>query len=109
MAKGYWIAHLDITDPAAQKQYVAANQAAFRKFGARYIVRGGKEIAGFPSSCRSVVKDGRMKDRHVVIEFDSYEQAMACYESPEYQAAIHFRNRGSQVDLIIIEGYDPAA
>jgi uncharacterized protein (DUF1330 family) len=108
MAKGYWIAHLDILDPEFQKQYVAANQAAFKKFGARYIIRGGKQIAGFPSASRCAVKHGTMRDRHVVLEFDSYEQALACYESAEYQAALKFRDRGSDVDVVIIEGYDPA-
>src|SRR5262245_34202380 len=109
MAKGYWIAQLDIVDPEAQKQYVAANQAAFQKYGARYMVRGGKEVAGFPSRSRSVVKSGAMRSRHVVLEFDSYETPLACYESPEYQAAIKFRDRGCDVDVIIIEGYEPAA
>ena len=106
MAKGYWIAHLDINAPEFQRQYVAANRAAFKKFGARYIVRGGKDIAGFPSGSRHVVKHGTMRDRHVVLEFESYEQALACYESPEYQAAIKFRDRGCTVDVVIIEGYD---
>ena len=107
MPKGYWIAHLDITDPAAQQQYVAANSIAFKKYGARYLVRGGKEVAGFPGGSRSVVKNGTMRSRHVVIEFDSYDQALACHESPEYQAAVKFRNRGSQGELIIIEGFEP--
>ena len=41
MPKGYWIARVDVSDPEGYQQYVAANAAAFRKFGARFIVRGG--------------------------------------------------------------------
>ena len=46
---------------------------------------------------------GSLKDRH-----DSYETALACYNSPEYQNAAKFRDQGGQVDVIVIEGYEPA-
>jgi len=91
----------------AYKQYRDAFGAAFKKYGARDIIRGAKESPGFPKAGRLEIKHGTMKDRHVVIEFDSYEQALACYDSPEYQSAAKFRERGAQVDLIIIEGCDP--
>ena len=39
MAKGYWIAHLDVTDPEGYKEYQAANAVAFRKYGGRFLVR----------------------------------------------------------------------
>lgn len=51
---------------------------------------------------------GSLKDRHVVLEFDSYETALACYNSPEYQNAAKFRDQSGQVDVIVIEGYEPA-
>ena len=41
MAKGYWIAHATITDPARYPDYLAANKKAFDKFGGKFIVRGG--------------------------------------------------------------------
>ena len=41
MAKGYWIAAVDVQNPDAYKNYVAANGAAFAKFGGRFLVRGG--------------------------------------------------------------------
>jgi uncharacterized protein (DUF1330 family) len=107
MAKGYWIAHITITDSEAYKQYVSAFKPAFKKFGARDIIRGAKESPGYAGGGRFQIKEGTWKDRHVVIEFDSYEQALACYDSPEYQAAAKFREQGAQVDLIIIEGCDP--
>ena len=108
MAKGYWIAHITITDPENYKKYAATNQAAFKKYGARFLVRGGKPSPGFPSTSRYEVRHGTFRDRHVVLEFDSYEQAVACYNSPEYQEAAKFRDKGADLDIIVIEGFDPS-
>ena len=108
MAKGYWIAHITITDVNFYKEYAASNQAAFKKFGAKYMVRGGKAIAGLSGS-QIEVASGSARDRYVVLEFESYETAVACHNSQEYQAAAKIRDRGSKVDLVIIEGYEPPA
>src|SRR5438105_970514 len=96
MAKGYWIAHVDVGDPEAYKAYIAANAVAFAKYGARFIVRAG----------RSQTKEGRVRARTVVIEFKDYETALACYDSPEYRNAIRLRTDAATSDLIIVEGYD---
>lgn len=96
MPKGYWIAHIDVADPEAYKVYVAANAAAFAKFGARFLVRAG----------RHEVAEGASRARQVVIEFADYETALACYRSPEYEAAKRLRGPASTGDLVIAEGYD---
>jgi uncharacterized protein (DUF1330 family) len=96
MAKGYWIAHVDVTDSEGYKAYVAANAVAFAKFGARFLVRAGQ----------NQLKEGRLAGRHVVLEFKDYETALACYESPEYRDALRLRQRASVSDLVIVEGYD---
>jgi uncharacterized protein (DUF1330 family) len=96
MAKGYWVARVDVHSDEGYKPYAAANPAIFKKFGGRYVVRGGKFDA----------VEGTSRSRNVVIEFDSYEQALACYNSPEYQANIKLRLPHSTGDLIIIGGYD---
>ena len=96
MARGYWIAHVDVADMEAYKAYVQANAVAFAKFGAKFLVRGGKSEA----------PEGKLRSRHVVIEFDSYDKAVACYHSPEYAAAIKLRAPVSTGDFVIIEGYD---
>ncbi|QPF84898.1 DUF1330 domain-containing protein [Bradyrhizobium genosp. L] len=96
MAKGYWIARVDVQNEDGYKPYAAANPAIFQKFGGKFIVRGG----------RFTNPEGQSRSRNVVIEFPDYETAMACYNSPEYQANIKVRQPHSIADLIIIEGHD---
>jgi uncharacterized protein (DUF1330 family) len=96
MPKGYWVARVDVHDPEVYKDYVAANAAAFAKYGARFLVRGG----------RSEAPEGTPRSRNVVIEFKDYDTAVACYRSPEYVAAKKLREPASVADLLIIEGYD---
>jgi uncharacterized protein (DUF1330 family) len=96
MAKGYWIGRVDVADPEGYKAYVAANAEPFRKYGAKFLVRGGTFEA----------KEGTSRSRNVVLEFPSYQAALACYQSPEYQRAIALRTPYSDADIIVIEGYD---
>lgn len=97
MPKGYWIAHVDVADPAKYEDYKAANAVAFAKFGARFMVRAGA----------STQKEGSLRSRHVVIEFPDYQTALDCYDSPEYQKALAIRGPISDGDMVIVEGYDP--
>ena len=98
MPKGYWIARVDVHDPEAYGAYVSANAAAFAKYGARFLVRGGR----FDSV------EGLSRARNVVLEFPSYDAAIACWNSPEYKEALAHRTDPSVsvADLIIIEGYE---
>ena len=96
MAKGYWIVRVDVIDPEAYKAYVAANGAAFKKFGARFLVRGGAFEA----------PEGKARARNVVIEFKDHATALACYHSSDYAAALALRKGAAEADLVVIEGYD---
>ena len=96
MPKGYWIVRVDISDPERYKEYIAANAAPLRKYGARFLVRAG----------RLENVEGGMRSRNAVIEFPSYEAALECYRSPEYQAAVKLRTPVSTADLVVIEGYE---
>jgi uncharacterized protein (DUF1330 family) len=98
MAKGYWIVRVDVSDPEAYKAYVAANAEAFRKYGARFLARGG----------RYETVEGQSRARNVVIEFEDFATALACYRSPEYVAAKALRLPAATADIIVIEGYDGA-
>ncbi|MBN9256677.1 MULTISPECIES: DUF1330 domain-containing protein [unclassified Mesorhizobium] len=92
--KGYWIAMVDVRDPDIYKQYIEANAKAFAKYGATFAVRAG----------RHTDPEGPTGNRHVVVEFPSYETALACYESPEYQEALKFRQAASTGRFVIVEG-----
>lgn len=96
MAKGYWIARVDISDFEGYKSYIAANAKPLAKFGARFLVRAG----------RAENPEGSMRARNVVIEFPSYQAAVDCWNSPEYQEALQLRLPVSTADVVIIEGYD---
>jgi uncharacterized protein (DUF1330 family) len=96
MSKGYWIAHVDVSDPEGYKAYVAANALPFKTYGARFLVRGGPYEN----------PEGASRSRNVVLEFPSYQAALDCWHSPEYQAAVKLRQPVSVADIVIIEGYD---
>lgn len=98
MPKAYWIAHVSVDDPDAYDAYRQANAAAFSKFGARFLVRGGAQE----------VVEGGLRPRSVVLEFPSLEAARACYHSVEYQQAKALRDPASKADLAIVEGWDDA-
>lgn len=98
MPKGYWIARVDVHDAEGYKAYPPALAEPVRRHGGQFLVRGGAFEA----------PEGTARGRNVVIEFPSYQHALDCYRSPEYQRAIALRAPHSTVDLIIIEGYDEA-
>ncbi len=95
-SKGYWLAQVDVTGPDGYKAYAAGIQAPLGKFAGRYLVRGGARE----------VPEGRARARIVAIEFPSYDAALACYRSPEYQAVKKLREGNAEVDLVVVEGYD---
>lgn len=96
MAKGYWIARVDIADAEKYQGYIAANAKPFKQYGARFLVRSG----------RHETPEGASRQRNIVIEFPSYQAALDCWKSPDYQAARALRLPVSEIDLVIIEGYD---
>ena len=96
MPKGYWIVRVDITDLERYKGYVAANAKPLAKYGARFLVRAGR----FENA------EGASRTRNAVIEFPTYDAAVECWHSDEYQQAMKLRLPVSTADLIIIEGYE---
>ena len=96
MSKGYWIAQVDVDDFETYKTYIGANAAPLKEFGGRFLVRGGTRE----------VPEGAVRGRTIVLEFPSYANALACYDSQSYQAAKALRDPISTSDLVIIEGYE---
>lgn len=96
MPKGYWVAHVDVENMDRYKEYVSANAAPFAEYGARFLVRGGQKE----------IREGNLRSRTVVIEFEDFATAKACYDSVAYQDAKALRDPVSAGDMEIIEGYD---
>ena len=96
MPKGYWVVTAEVSDPEGYKAYVAANAAAFRKYGGRFLARGG----------RVEVVEGESPPRVVVVEFPDFDAALACYRSPEYAAAMAHREGRARLNVVVTEGYD---
>ena len=95
----YWIAHAKINDPVEYKKYTDQIPDIMKKYGGKVLARGG----------RYKVMEGPEKfPRHVVIEFPTFEQAVACFESKEYSdAAAHRRRNGvGEVENVIVDGGD---
>src|SRR3977135_1924578 len=95
-AKGYWIPHIDVTNPEGYKAYMAATPPAHEKYGGHALVRGG--------ACEVV--EGRARSRNVLREFPDYATALACYRSPEYQRATPLRLSHSACVCVFLEGDD---
>lgn len=96
MAKGYWIANVTVTDEVNYPSYLEAGAVVYKKYGAKFVVRGGR--------CEGM--EGDTHARNVVIEFKDYETALEAYRSEEYQAAKALRNQFAKSNFLIIEGFE---
>lgn len=94
MAKGYWVGHITVTEPDSYPDYAAMAAAAVEKYGGRFLVRGGQ----------AQLREGEVRTRNVVIEFESYERAIECYESDDYAPALALRQQYAMSDFVITEG-----
>jgi uncharacterized protein (DUF1330 family) len=94
MPKAYWIARVDVRDPEVYKKYVETGRPAYQRYGAKFLARGGK----------TEVLEGNARARNVVIEFASMEDALACYNSPEYTEARKIRQSVSDGEFLLVEG-----
>ena len=94
MAKGYWIAHVDVRDADGYPAYVETAKPAFERYGAKFLARGGETHP----------LEGQTRKRNVIIEFASVQDALDCYNSAEYQKAVGIRQAVADGDLMIVEG-----
>ncbi len=94
MPKGYIIGHITVSDPEAYNEYIEKDTPLLEAFGAKFIVRGGQ----------SETPEGETQNRHVVIQFPSYEAAKAAYNDPAYQRVAEIRRRTATSTIILVEG-----
>jgi uncharacterized protein (DUF1330 family) len=95
MPKAYWIsAYRAVTDPAALGEYAKLAGPALTAAGGKFLARG--EAAA--------VMEAGLKQRTVILEFESVAAAQAAYASPGYKAALEALGKGAERDIRIIEG-----
>ena len=98
MPKGYWVsAYPAISDPEKLGAYNKLAASAVRAAGGRTFARGGSRV---------VAHEAGIAERVVLVEFDSFEQAVAAYESAAYREALAVLPDGFERDFRIIEGLD---
>lgn len=95
MAKGYWMVHVEVENAEAFNAYVAEVADVFKKYDAHFLARGGQFEA----------VEGTVRSRNIILEFPSYQAAIKCWHSPEYQVAKALRENAGRVDITIVEGY----
>jgi uncharacterized protein (DUF1330 family) len=95
----YWLSRCRIDDPVEYKKYTDLGPAIIAKFGGKVLARGGNY---------QIMEGPEKFTRHVVIEFPTMEQAVACHRSPEYQAAAAYRRAPGvgEVEQVIVESGD---
>jgi uncharacterized protein (DUF1330 family) len=92
----YWIARSHIVDPVEYKKYTDLIPEILPKYGAKVLARGGKF---------QTMEGPEQFERFIVLEFPTFEAAVSCFESKEYQAAAVFRRNGAgNVENTIVEG-----
>ena len=90
----YWIAHVDVTDADVYGEYAILAGEAIAIHGGKFLARGGKYLA----------LEGNCRPRNVVVEFNSFEDAVACYNSDTYKRALQYSGRSSNRDILIVDG-----
>jgi uncharacterized protein (DUF1330 family) len=97
MPKAYWVVcYRSISDPQKLAAYAKLAPTATAPFGARYLARGTAAVAH---------EDGR-RERIVITEFPSIENAIAAYDCPAYKEALKALGDGAVRDVRIIEGWN---
>ncbi|CAL92744.1 DUF1330 domain-containing protein [Azoarcus olearius] len=94
--KGYWIVRVDVADSERFMNYAQLAGPALKLYGARFLARVGPHT----------VVEGAARARNTVVEFPSYQAALDCWHSPEYQAARALRLGAAEVDIVVIEGFE---
>ena len=97
----YWIARAKVNDPVEYRKYADRVPAILAKYGARVLTRGGRY---------QTLEGPERFTRFVVIEFPSFEQGVACFNSQEYKDAAAFRRRNNagENELVMVEAGEGA-
>ena len=95
MSKAYWVStYRAVKNAEKVAAYAKLAGPALTAAGGRFLARGAPSMA----------YELGLKERTVLVEFDSVEQAAAAHDSPAYQAALAALGDGADRDIRLIEG-----
>jgi uncharacterized protein (DUF1330 family) len=94
MSKGYWVVRANISDAEEYSKYVQIATDIIDKYNGHFLIRGGDQIEFEESGF----------ERTVVVEFNSFEDALECYKSTDYQSALKFVKNSSKRYVSIVKG-----
>lgn len=97
MPPAYIIANVDIRDPEPYERYRDGTPATVEKYGGEFLVRGGRSQR---------LEGAEPMPRLVILKFPSYEQALAWYNSDDYQPLARLRQSASEGNLVLVEGVE---
>lgn len=91
----YLTARVKVNDPEAFKKYTDLAPAIVKKHGGRVMAKAG----------RYQIMEGTDRfHRFVLIEFPTFEAAVNCIQSDDYQKAAAFRRDGvAEIDQVIVD------
>jgi uncharacterized protein (DUF1330 family) len=92
----YWVARSKVNNPDQYKKYADLVPGILQKFGGKFLARAGKF---------KILEGSEKFHRFVVIEFPSFESAVACHDSAEYREAARHRKTDSagELEIVIVE------
>lgn len=94
----YFIAEInEVRDEELYRKYVNRVSDIVKKYGGRYLVRGGSAIA---------ISGDWKPERLIVIEFDSHERLRECFGSAEYLEIAALREKAATGRAIAVEGIE---
>ena len=91
---GYWIIRGTVKDQDAFAEYARLWKPIAQKYGAKFIAPGNQHQTREGSDCA----------RAVIVEFESFAQAVACYDDPDYQASLPYAFKAYDRELTIVDG-----
>lgn len=89
------VAYRSISDESAVKAYAALAAPAIQSFGGRILTRSASRIQPYEAG---------MQQRAILVEFDSYDVALAARNSEIYQKALQALGSGAERDFRVVEG-----
>ena len=94
MKKGYWVAKANVINGDKQGAYGELAEEVIAKFNGKFLVRGGKQTEF----------ENNGYERTVIVEFETYKDAIDCYNSKNYQDALKHVHCSANRLVSVVEG-----